>query len=197
MMKRQPMSAAILETDTVYAGFYQLHRVTVKHDLFAGGTTGPIVREVLHRSDVAAAILYDPATDCVVLVEQYRPGAHLAGVAPWLIDIVAGRIEPGHTPIDTIEREIREETGLTPLAIEPIGTFLTAPHLSSEQVHLFGATVDAAAVAGLHGMAGDHEDIRPVVLSRADAMTLMREHPLSIWAGVALRWLDQERAIRR
>lgn len=53
-----------------------------------------------------------------------------------------------------------------------------APHLSSEQVHIFLARVDA-----------EGKDIRVVVLDRADTLDLPQRQPLSLWAGVALGWL--------
>jgi ADP-ribose pyrophosphatase len=189
-MTREAMIATIVEADTAYTGFFELRRLTVEHDRFAGGTTGPLVREVLHRSDVVAALLYDPASDKVVLVEQYRAGAHTAGVNPWLVDIVAGRIEGAQTPIETVTREIGEESGLTPRSIERIGTYFTAPHLSSEIVHLYCATVDAARATGFHGVAHEGEDIRPVILGRTEALSLLQTRPLSLWAGLTLTWLN-------
>lgn len=196
-MRDKKLKADILDNSIAYGGFFQLRRLTVVHDRFEGGSIGPLVREVLHRGDVVAALLHDPSTDQVVLVEQYRAGAHVAGVSPWLIDIVAGRIEQGQTPLEAISREIIEESGLTPGSIEPIGTYLTAPHLSSEQVHLYCATVDAGAVTGIHGLAHEGEDIRPVVLERADALELARTGPLSLWAGLALGWLCHTLDARR
>lgn len=191
VMADKRLKANILETRTAYAGFFELRRLTVEHDRFDGDSSGPLVREVLHRSDVAAALLYDPSADKVVLVEQYRAGAHVAGVSPWLIDIVAGRIETGQTPLEAITREITEESGLTPESIDPIGSYLTAPHLSSEQVHLFCAMVDATQVAGYHGLAYEGEDIRPLVMQRTKALGLLKTRPLSLWAGVALSWLEK------
>ncbi|TRZ92685.1 MAG: NUDIX domain-containing protein [Rhodocyclaceae bacterium] len=188
-MTAHALKANILESVAVYAGFFELRRLTIVHDLFDGGTAGPLVREVLHRSDVAAALLYDPAADKVVLVEQYRAGAHVAGVAPWLIDIVAGRIEAGQTPLDTITREITEESGLVPTSIQLIGTYLTAPHLSSEKVHIFLATVDATCIEGFHGLAHEGEDIRPLAMDRTEALCAAQTRPLSLWAGLALGWL--------
>ena len=186
------MKATILKAEAGYTGFFELRQLTVEHDLFGGGTTGPLLREVLHRSDVAAALLYDKALDKVVLVEQYRAGAHVAGVDPWLIDIVAGRIEIGQTPLETISREIAEESGLTPMSLDPIGTYLTAPHLSSEKVHLYCATVNSVLVSGFHGLAHEDEDLRPVVLGREEALCLPQTRSLSLWAGLALRWLSEE-----
>ena len=185
------MKARIIENGTAYTGFFELRRLVVEHDRFDGGTTGPLVREVLHRSDAVAALLYDPAADKVVLIEEYRAGAHLAGATPWLLDIVAGRIEAGQTPLEAVRREIAEEAGLAAQAIVPIGCYFTAPHLSSERLHLFCATVDAAAVAGCHGLADEGEDIRPLVLARAEALRLPASRPLSLWTALALGWLDR------
>ena len=189
-MADKKLKANILDTRAAYTGFFELRRLTIVHDRFDGGTIGPLVREVLHRGDVVAALLYDPSADKVVLVEQYRAGAHVAGVSPWLIDIVAGRIEPGQTPLEAITREITEESGLTPDSMELIGTYLTAPHLSSEQVHIYCATVDASSAAGFHGLVHEGEDIRPLALDRTEALDLPQTHPLSLWAGLALGWLS-------
>lgn len=184
------MKANLLKSETMYAGFFELHRLTVEHDSFAGGTIGPLVREVLHRSDVAAALLYDPLTDTLILTEQYRAGAHVAGVGPWVTDLVAGRIGPEESASEAIRREIGEETGLSPTEVELIGSYLTAPHLSSERVHLYYATVDSTQANGLHGVAHEGEDIRLVLLSRSDALALQASRPLPLWAGIALNWLQ-------
>ena len=179
------MKVDLLHADSPYRGFFEMRRLTLEHERFAGGSCGPLVREVLHRSDVAAVLLHDPAADKIVLVEQFRAGAYVAGEDPWLVDIVAGRIESGQSPEAAAMREVQEETGLTPAALETIGTFFTAPHLSSERVHLFCARVDSSRVSGFHGIAHEDEDIRPVVVDHATALA----RPLSLWAALALAWL--------
>ena len=183
------MLLSVLKERLEYSGFFRLRRLTVSHELFGGGMSAPLEREVLEHGDVAAAVLFDPIRDKVVMIEQFRVGAHTAGLNPWLLDIVAGRIENGQSPMETIIREIREESGLTPLSVEPIGTYLTAPHLSSERVHLFCALVDATKVIGTHGISAEGEDIRPLVIDRADMLRLMQTLTLSLWAGLALGWI--------
>jgi ADP-ribose pyrophosphatase len=182
------MKVNLIDEQTGYAGFYRLRCLTIEHERYDGRMTLPLSREVVERSDVAAALLYDPGRDTVVMVEQFRAGPYAAGQPPWLIDIVAGRIMADHSPEDTINREIMEEAGVGSLALRPIGCYYTAPHLSSERVHLYCAHVDSSRIAGTHGIAEEGEDIRPVVFSRPDALHLVETHTLSLWAGLALQW---------
>ncbi|MFA7280454.1 MAG: NUDIX domain-containing protein [Sterolibacterium sp.] len=180
------MLVKVLKDVLAYSGFFRLRRLTVTHELFSGGMSDSLEREVLEHSDVAAAVLFDPILGKCVMIEQFRAGVYAAGLDPWLIDIVAGRIEKGQSPVEAVTREIEEEFGLTPLAIEPIGRYLTAPHLSSERVYLFSAQVDASKVGGTHGLSSEGEDIRPVVMDRAETLRLMQTHTLSLWAGTAV-----------
>lgn len=179
----------VLKECLEYSGFFRLRRLTVSHELFGGGMSAPLQREVLEHGDVVAAVLFDPILDKVVMIEQFRVGAYAAGLNPWLLDIVAGRIENGQSPEETIVREISEESGLTPLSVKPIGTYLTAPHQSSERVHLFCAVVDATKVIGTHGVSAEGEDISPLVIDRADLLRLLQTQTLSLWAGLALGWI--------
>lgn len=183
------MKIDLLDEQTAYAGFYRLRRLKLAHERYDGGMTPPLVREVVERSDVGAALLVDDARCRVVLVEQFRPGPYAAGQSPWLVDIVAGRIVSGHTPEETIIREILEEAGVDCHDLHPIGCHYTAPHITSERVHLFCAQVDSTRIAGTHGVADEGEDIRPVTLERIEALRLLESHTLSLWAGLALRWL--------
>lgn len=187
------MKVRLIEEQVGYSGFFRLRRVTLEHERYDGSMSAPRAHEVLERSDVAAAVLFDPASDSIVMVEQFRPGAFAAGLHPWLLDIVAGRIEPGQSPQETIMREIAEEAGLTPHAVEFVGSYLTAPHLSSERVHLFCAHVDASRIAGTRGLPEEGEDIRPVVMERAAALGLLQSGVLPLWAGLALAWISGRR----
>ena len=183
------MKARLIDDSIAYQGFFQLRRLTVERDCYEGSAPATVVQEVLHRSDVVAALLLDPVADRVVMVEQFRGGALAAGLPPWVIDIVAGRIEPGQAPEDAIRREILEESGLETSALLPIGSYLTAPHLSSERVHLFCAQVDARQAGGTHGVRAEGEDVRALVMTRAEARRLLHLPSTSLWAGLALHWL--------
>ena len=64
----------VLEELTVWSGHYSMRRLTLQHRRFAGGWSDPVIREVFERGDAVAVLPYDPATDSLVLIEQFRPG---------------------------------------------------------------------------------------------------------------------------
>jgi len=70
----------------------------------------------------------------VVLVRQYR-----YAVRKSLLELPAGTLERGESPLDCARRELREETGYEAGTIEKLLSFYTAPGYSSEMIHVFVA----------------------------------------------------------
>ena len=68
---------------------------------------------------VVAAALRDPAQARRVLIAQRPPGKWRAG--DW--EFPGGKIEPGETERQALERELEEELGIEVLAARPLGTF--------------------------------------------------------------------------
>jgi len=97
----------IIARETVHDGFFQVSRFTLRHALFAGGQSSTLVRERLERGNAVAVLPYDPWRDEVVLVEQFRVGALETGFGPWVIETVAGIIEPGERAEEVAHRETR------------------------------------------------------------------------------------------
>jgi ADP-ribose pyrophosphatase len=157
--------------ETAYRGHFRIDRYRLRHKKHDGGWSEEITREVFERGHAAGALLYDPQRDEIVLVEQFRLPAHIAGRAAWQIEIPAGMIGEGETPEEVTRREITEETGLTAIGeLVPIHDFLPTPGGSTETVALFCARVDAAKAGGIFGLQDEHEDIKVVVLSYDEAM---------------------------
>ncbi len=64
---------------------------------------------------------YDPATDTVLLVEQMRLAPVMRGDPhPHSLEPIAGLIEAGEEPEDSVRREAMEEAGLELRGLEPI-----------------------------------------------------------------------------
>jgi len=193
-------SIAINERETVYRGFFRVDRFLLRHRLFAGGWSAELSREVFLRHDAAGILLYDPQRDEIVLIEQFRLAAHLAGFAAWQLEIVAGIIDSDESAATVARREAEEEAGLAVIGeVVPIHRFMTSPGGSTETVDLFCGRVDASAAGGIHGLAEESEDIRAVVKSYAEAMGLLNAGKIENgYTLLALHWLAANReALRR
>ena len=179
----------ILERVTAFQGYFRVDRYRLRHETFDGGMSAEITREIFERGHAAATLPYDPVRDEVVLLEQFRVGAHAAGREPWMIEIVAGIIEDGETPESLVQREMLEEAGLTPLELEPMATILTSPGGASETVHFFCARIDSSDAGGLFGLDHEGEDIRAFVVPGDDVADLLTSGQVENGPAVlALQW---------
>lgn len=184
----------ILEKTAGYQGFFRLDRYRLRHRLFSGAWSRALVREVFERGHAAAVLPYDPRRDQVVLVEQFRIGALEAPGGPWLLEIVAGIIEPGETPEEVVRREAVEESGCIIQEVVPICEYLVSPGGTSERITLFCGKVDTARAGGTHGAADEDEDIRVVVMSADAAFAQMQAGRINAAAPIiALQWLRLNR----
>jgi ADP-ribose pyrophosphatase len=194
-MKKQ---LEILACDTVYDGFLRIDRYRLRHSLYGGGWSRDLVRERMERLRAAAILLYDPDTDQVVMVEQFRIGAHEAGNGAWLLEIVGGYVPPDEAPEAVARREAAEEAGCAVGEIEPIGEFYLSPGTSVERISLFCGRVRAPAGGTVHGLDHEGEDIRVEVLAADAALgELFIGRVNSTTAIVALQWLAAHRALLR
>ncbi len=91
-------------------------------------------REVVeHPGGVGVLALNDAGE--VLLVRQFRyPYGEL------LIEIPAGKRDPGEDPLTTGKRELEEETGVTADRFIPLGRVYPTPGYCDEVIHLFMAT---------------------------------------------------------
>ena len=192
-------SIAISDRRTAYSGFFRIDQFRLRHRLFAGGWSPELSREVFLRHNAAGILLWDPIRDELVLIEQFRLAAHLAGFAAWQLEIVAGIIETGESTADVARREAQEEAGLPVIGdLVPIHRFLTSPGGSTETVDLFCGRVDATNAGGIHGLADESEDIRVVVMSSAAALALVAEGRIDNgFTLLALHWFAANREALR
>ena len=180
----------LIGAEVVHDGYFRMDRYRLRHRQFAGGLGPVVTREILDRGRVAAVLPVDPVRDRIVLIEQFRPGAWAAGREPWLLECVAGVMEPGETPEMLARREALEEAGCVVTDLLPIATFLTSPGATTETVRLFCGRVDSEGVGGLHGLAEEGEDIRVAVMPVPDAVALLDEGRIvNAKTIIALQWI--------
>ncbi|WP_087018872.1 ADP-ribose diphosphatase [Thaumasiovibrio subtropicus] len=182
---------ALLEKETVFQGFFRMVKYRLKHKLFAGGWSEEMDREVFERGHAVALLPYDPQRDQVVMVEQFRVGAYIAGCAPWQMEIVAGIIEDGETPHDVALREAEEEAGLKVHALHDVTRYLSSSGGCTECLNIVVGEVDSKNAGGIHGLAEEHEDIRVHVVPRSTAYEWVDSGKIENAASIiALQWLQ-------
>jgi ADP-ribose pyrophosphatase len=112
---------------------------------YPDGTVGEL--EIIRHPGASAVVpfLSDPVGDdpSILLLRQYRYAAD-----GYVLEVPAGRLEPGEDPTACARRELQEETGCTAANVEHMTTILTTPGFTDERIHLFiatGLTLGAAA----------------------------------------------------
>jgi ADP-ribose pyrophosphatase len=150
----------------------------------------PQRRDVLRASRVAALLPVDLERGQLVLIRQFRLAAHLATGRGEMVEIVAGRIEPGEAAAAAARRECMEEIGVVPGRLVELYSVLPTPGLTDEVVTFFLGFVDAAQVPARAGAAEEAEDTRPFVVSIADAVAALEQGQVANGLLVtALQWL--------
>lgn len=190
-----PANVTLLEEEVLHDGFMRLSRLALRHERFDGGVTGILSREILYRGPAVAVLPYDPVRDRVALIEQFRVGTYVAGVRPWIMEIIAGMVEPGEDPLACARREAREEGGVVlGERAERICDYYPSPGGCSERLEIWCAQADLSGEGGLHGLAAEDEDIRVHHLPSEAAFAMLQDgRANSSPILIALLWLRLER----
>lgn len=119
----------VLSSEEVYAGrIISVARDTVRE------VEVTYVREVVGHPGGAGIVAYfeDGTT---ALVRQYRHPAR-----GYVLEIPAGKIDPGERPEQTAGRELEEELGVVASRLEELSAFYTTPGFCAEKLWVFLAT---------------------------------------------------------
>ena len=185
---------SITAIDTKYQGFFKLNQYQLSHKLFAQKQSATFPRAVFERGDAAVVMLYDPAQDKLLLLEQFRAGAIRSGETPWMLEFVAGMFNENERPVDVAVRETKEEANcsLAPADVQPIMHYLSSPGGMSERIHLYWARFDSKQVipGSIYGLEDENEDILLHLITREQALALLNQGKISNAATViGLQWL--------
>ncbi|OYY75560.1 MAG: ADP-ribose diphosphatase [Gammaproteobacteria bacterium 28-57-27] len=184
------MQWELLQREVLFQGFFRLERYHLRHQLFAGGWSETMTREMFERGHAVAVLPYDPRRDVVVMLEQFRPGCLDAPHGPWLREFPAGMIEEGEALEDVVQREMQEEAGIVPLRLEYITRCWVSPGGTTESLFMYYAEVDSHNVGGLFGLEHEQEDIRVSVVPREEAMSMLQQGLIcSATPIILLQWL--------
>jgi ADP-ribose pyrophosphatase len=185
----------VVEAATGFARHLRVDVVRFRQRRFDGGWSGERVFDIVRRGAAAAVLLYDPALDCVVLIEQFRLAALYAGRSPWQIEAVAGLVDRAEPPAAVARREAVEEAGIDIIGpLVPIQSMLPACGSLDEAVWLYCGRVDARGAGGVYGLAEEHEDIRVVVKTIAEITEMLDQGRIdSAHTLISLYWLLRHR----
>ena len=177
----------------VYDGHFKLARYQLSHEKYDGDSTPLFYRELVGRNNAVAMVAYDPDEDQIVLVEQFRIGA-IEEEQPWLIEIVAGLIEPDEAPEQVVIRESEEEIGCSPSELIKIAGFYTSPGGNSEWIELFIGKISVHELAESGGLEDEAEDIRIIVLPADEIPYMLATGEVrSAIAIIGLQWFVANR----
>jgi ADP-ribose pyrophosphatase len=163
-VNRKPLRATIRGRKLLHEGFLRVYRYEFEIERHQGGTQR-LPLEVMERGHAVAVLGHDPRRDEVVLANEFRPGALVAGDYPYRDNLVAGAIDNDESALVAAAREMEEEAGLVlldPVLIHP-GAYVSSGG-TSERIALVYGIVDTSSAGGVHGNAAEHEDILTVVL---------------------------------
>jgi ADP-ribose pyrophosphatase len=195
--------AIIVSRQRAWTGRFALDLISFRHRRFDGAMSEPRTWELWRRGRAVALIPYDPVTDTVVMIEQFRLPALAAGIDPVLVEFPAGLIDDGEEPEPAIHRELHEEMGMHADRLQRIGAYLLSAGSSDELLDLYVGRVQAPkagpdGIVGLAGAEAEGEDIRTRVwpADKAIALALSGTTPNSVTA-IGLLWLAAKRDILR
>ncbi len=113
---------------------YEGRVVTLEVDRVRMANGHEALREVV-RHPGAAVVLALHDDDRIVMVRQFR-----YAVARTLLELPAGKLDPGEEPLEAARRELCEETGLAARSWRTLGSIVPAPGFADELLHCFFAS---------------------------------------------------------
>ncbi|WP_050927736.1 NUDIX domain-containing protein [Aestuariivita boseongensis] len=186
----------ILSRNRVHSHFFALDRMEMRHPLYDGGMSDPLDREAFFAGQAVVVLPYDPVRDAVLLIEQFRVNVYAVGdPSPWVIEAIAGLVDPGEAAETTAMREAEEEAGLTPIRLEKISATYSSTGSSTEFVTAFLALADFSTLGDGGGVESEGEDIRRIILPFDDFAKGLETHRFRDAPLVAAGfWLINNRA---
>ncbi len=154
------MSHRLVERQSLYSG----RKVSLEIHHLDDDEGRRIQREVVvHPGAVAVLPFLDENTILLIRNRRYA-------IAQVLLELPAGTLEKGESPINCAGRELQEETGYLAGRLKLIGTFFTSPGIMTEKMYCYAAFNLKQTEASPE--AGEEIELQPTAL--ADAIDMIR-----------------------
>ena len=169
----------LLNRDVVYSG--RIVELIIDDIKIKGKET---LREVV-RHPGGVGILAEVEPDRIPLVRQHRYPVNMD-----VLEIPAGKIEPGEEPEKTAVRELEEETGYRPLNIKRAFSYYPTPGYCDELLHIYYVN----SVEKTETCFDEDEELEIEFYTLEQAMRLIREGELKDGKTIAaLYWMALNR----
>lgn len=183
---------SIEQKRNIFDDFFKLEEAYLRFEQFNGEMSGLVRRLSLERGNSVAVLVLNRNNNKLIMVSQFRYPTFQNGHG-WTIEIIAGMVDPGETPEQTIRRELQEETGLNIKTFEPISTFYPSPGGSSELIYLYYAEVsgEQAKYKETGGLLSHGEDVKAIEISLKDALAKIKSGEIvDAKTIIGIYWLE-------
>ena len=179
-----------------YKGFFSIEEHRLSYKKFDGSQGEVVTRSALVSSDAVIVLPYDPVSDRVLLVEQFRTGPYVKGDAnPWVLEPIAGLIDVGETPVEAGLREAKEEACLDLKSMELVARSYPSPGISTEFFHQYiGIVPLPESTDVIAGLKTESEDIRSHIFAYKQFSEMISKGSIKVGPAILLGlWLSNHR----
>jgi ADP-ribose pyrophosphatase len=148
-----------LSTSYLYRG----RIINVRQDRVKVHNGNTAFREIVEHPGAVAVLAVDQK-DRIIMVKQFRQPAQKV-----LLEIPAGKLEPGESPLACARREFAEETAMEAKQWKQVAAFYPSPGFCDEIIYLYYATGIKDAVSPVTDP-DENIELSPVKLEKASAM---------------------------
>ena len=131
-------SVNIIKTEVLSDNWYTLKKITYE-SIHKDGTVKTQSREAYDRGNGASILLYNKATNNIILTRQFRMSTFINGNKEgYLIECCAGLLDEDNAE-DCIKRETEEETGFKIRSVKKVFEVYMSPGSVTEILYFFVA----------------------------------------------------------
>jgi ADP-ribose pyrophosphatase len=174
---------------------FKVDEAYLRYEKFNGKMSGTVRRISLERGDSVGILIYNTTTDKIILISQFRYPSYKSGHG-WLLETIAGIVDPNEAPEEAARREVQEEAGLNITNLDHISTFYPSPGGSSERIYLYYAEVyrEPERDGKLGGLACEDEDIKSQELTLEKALAKIKSGEImDAKTIISIQWLENRR----
>jgi len=171
---------------------FKVEEAYLRYEKFDGKMSGTVRRISLERGDSVAVLINNVKTNKIILVSQFRYPSYKNGNG-WIMEAIAGIIDPDETPEEAAQREVQEETGLDVKRLEHIATFFPSPGGSSERIFLYYSEIskETNSYGETGGLACEGEDIKSYELTLDDALEKIKSGEImDAKTIIGIQWME-------